>query len=253
MEYNLGDIPLPSGYREPAEWAFARLLFPGGGPGVDGYYPRYQGDYRLGLSLWTQDFPRADRHFSEAVRRLTRIHVRPVEQVVDLDEGDAFDWPWLYAVQVGEWGLTAGQAAGLREYLLRGGFFFADDFHGDFERRIFEETMKRVFPGANIEEIPDSDALFHAVYDLDERYQIPGWAHLGAGFKNPIHSTGPDDGRGAHWYGIYDAKGRMMTLMAYNSDVGDAWEWADDARYPEPVADFAIRLGVNSAAYAMTH
>src|ERR1700691_4661380 len=68
-EYLIGDIPLPPDWNEKADFVFARLMFPGGP--LDGYYPRYQGDYHLGLSLWTQDFPRADRHFLEAARRLT--------------------------------------------------------------------------------------------------------------------------------------------------------------------------------------
>ena len=167
VEYRLGEIPLPTDYQEKTEWAFARLMFP---PGAnDGYRGRFDGDWHLGSSLWTQDFPRADRHFSLAVRRLTRLHARSVEQVVNLDEGDAYDWPWLYAVQVGEWGLTEGQARELREYLLRGGFFMADDFHGAYEWRMFEERIKQAFPDRPIVEIPDDDPIFHTVYELDDR------------------------------------------------------------------------------------
>ena len=142
------------------------------------------------LSLWSQDFPRADRHFSLAVRRLTRIHVREAEQLVNLDEGDAYDWPWLYAVQVGEWGLTDKQGQALREYLLRGGFFMADDFHGSGEWREFESRIKKAFPEKEIREIPDDDAIFHTVYDLKERVQIPGQAHLRLGYKRGIDSAG---------------------------------------------------------------
>ena len=69
VEY--GMMPLPPDWQRPGEWAFARLMYP---PGPnDGYRGRFDGDWHLGLSLWTQDYPRADRHFSEAVRRLTRI------------------------------------------------------------------------------------------------------------------------------------------------------------------------------------
>jgi len=101
VEYHVGDIPRPDDAGAKSEWAFARLMFP---PGPnDGYRGRFDGDWREGASLWTQDYPRADRHFSEAVRRLTRIDVRSVEQPVNLDEGDdVYNWPWLYAVQVGE-------------------------------------------------------------------------------------------------------------------------------------------------------
>ncbi|MGA2132296.1 MAG: DUF4159 domain-containing protein [Bryobacteraceae bacterium] len=243
VEYE--DFELPTDWRQSGEWAFARLMYP---PGEnDGYAGRFDGDWRQGLSLWTQDYPRADRHFSLALRRLTRIGVRSVEQPVNLDEGDAYDWPWLYAVQVGEWGLTDRQAGEMREYLLRGGFFMADDFHGTFEWEMFEQRIKRVFPDRPIVDIADNDAIFHTVYDLDERYQVPGAAHLRLGHKNG------ESGIGAHWRAIYDDKGRIMVAISYNSDIGDAWEWADEARYPERFSALAIRLGVNYVVYAMTH
>ncbi len=241
VEYT--DFEVPPDYQEKTEWAFARLMFPPGWN--DGYKGRFDGDWRHGLSLWTQDYPRADRHFSEAVRRLTRIHVRSAEQPINLDEHEEYDWPWVYAVQVGEWGITDGQAKELRDYLLRGGFFMADDLHGTTEWEVFEESMKRVFPDRPIVDIPDSDAIFHTVYDLDNRLQVPGEAHLRLGYKN--------NGIGAHWRAIYDDKGRIMVAISYNSDLGDAWEWADSPHYPEKFAGFAIRVGVNYIVYAMTH
>ena len=237
------NFELTPDWQEKTEFAFARLMFP---PGEnDGYRGRFDGDFRHGLSLWTQDYPRADRHFSQALRRLTLIHVRSVEQPVNLDEGDAYDWPWLYAVQVGEWGLTDRQARELREYLLRGGFFMADDLHGAYEWEVFAKTMQRVFPDRPIVDIAGSDAIFHSLYDLDQRLQVPGAAHLRLGYKN--------GGIGAHWRAIYDDRGRIMVAISYNSDLGDAWEFADDPRYPENFADFAIRVGVNYVVYAMTH
>lgn len=241
VEYE--EFELTPDWQESTEWTFARLMFP---PGAnDGYRGRFDGDWRQGLSLWTQDYPRADRHFAAALRRLTRVHARSVEQPVNLDEGDAYDWPWLYAVQVGEWGLTDSQAQELREYLLRGGFFMADDFHGALEWEVFQSAMKRVFPDRAIVEIEDQDPIFHTVYDLDNRFQVPGAAHLRNGYKN--------NGIGAHWRGIYDDKGRIMVAISYNSDLGDAWEWADDASYPERFSGLAIRVGVNYVVYAMTH
>jgi hypothetical protein len=234
-------------WQEKGEWAFARLMFP---PGPnDGYAGRFDGDFRQGLSLWTQDYPRADRHFSQAVRRLTRIHVRSVEQSVMLEDGDeAYNWPWLYAVQVGEWGLTEQEAKVMREYLLRGGFFMADDFHGDYEWEMFLKRIRFVFPDRPIVDIPESDPIFHTVFDLTDRFQIPGAAHLYQGCKNC-----GEGGQGAHWRGIYDDKGRIMVAISYNSDVGDAWEFADDPSYPEKFSGLAIRIGVNYVTYAMTH
>jgi len=241
VEYE--EFELPADFQQKTEFQFARLMFP---PGAnDGYRGRFDGDWRLGLSLWTQDYPRADRHFSKALARLTRVHVRSVEQPVNLDEGDAYDWPWLYAVQVGEWGLSDRQALEMREYLLRGGFFMADDLHGVEEWAVFEERIRRVFPDRPIVDIPNNDPIFHTVYDLDKRIQMPGAAHLRTGSKN--------GGTVPYWRGIYDDKGRVMIAISYNSDVGDAWEWADSERYPEKFAGMAIRLGVNYVVYAMTH
>ncbi|HUA19972.1 MAG TPA: DUF4159 domain-containing protein [Bryobacteraceae bacterium] len=241
------NFELTPDWQVPGEWTFARLMFP---PGPnDGYAGRFDGDFRQGLSLWTQDYPRADRHFSQAVRRLTRIQVRSVEQPVMLEDGDdVYNWPWLYAVQVGEWGLTEAEAKVLRDYLLRGGFFMADDFHGDFEWEMFLKRIRFVFPDRPIVDIPDDDPIFHTVFDLSDRFQIPGAEHLYQGCKNCA-----EGGLGAHWRGIYDDKGRVMVAISYNSDVGDAWEYADDPRYPEKFSGLAIRIGVNYIIYAMTH
>ncbi len=244
VEYRLGSIPLPVDYQDKAEWTFARLMYPGGWN--DGYAGREASDWREGGCLWTQDFPRADRHFSEAVRRLTRIQVRSVEQPVNLDDDDdVYNWPWLYAVQVGEWGITDAQARKLRDYLLRGGFFMADDFHGTTEWQVFQESMKRVFPDRPIVDIPDGDPIFHTVYDLDERYQIVGAEHLNTGHKL--------DGYVARWRAIYDDKGRIMVAICFNSDVGDSWEWADEPEYPEKYSALGVRIGINYIVYAMSH
>src|SRR5499427_5096069 len=141
------DFPLPPDYMDKAEWTFARLMYPPANVGRYGYGTggyRFRGTWQLGRSSWTTDYPRSDRHFSAAMRRLTRVHSRSVEQPVNLDEGDQYDWPWLYAVEVGHWDLTDDQARGLREFLLRGGFFMCDDFHGTNEWEIFVDSMRRV-------------------------------------------------------------------------------------------------------------
>jgi Domain of unknown function (DUF4159) len=244
VEYN--NFPLPPDYNVPSEWVFARLMFPGGP--LDGYYPRFQGDYRMGLSLWTQDYPRADRHLARAMRRLTRISVRSAEQVVSLDDDDVFNWPWLYAVQVGEWGLTEKEGAKLRDYLLRGGFFMADDLHGNAEWGEFDKRIHYAFPDRDIVELADDDPYFHAVFDIADRPQVPGQAHLDQGCKNC-----GDGGRGAHWRAIKDEKGRILVAISHNSDLGDAWEFADSPYYPEKESALAIQVAVNDVIYAMTH
>jgi len=143
--------------------------------------------------------------------------------------------------------LTPAQAAKLRDYLLRGGFLYLDDFWGPEERGRFLESMNMVFPDRPIVEIEDKDSIFHTVYDLDDRYQILGqWS-----FRGRMRYRA--EGTVAHWQGIYDDKGHIMVAMTFNSDVGDSWEWADDPGYPEKFSALGIRIGVNYVVYAMTH
>jgi hypothetical protein len=237
-------VPLPADWKKPAEWTFARLMYPPGP--LDGYYPRFQGPWQQGLSLWTQDYPRADRALANAVRRITRVDARSVEQSVSLDDGDeVYNWPFLYAVQVGEWGLTEAEARKLRDYLLRGGFFMADDCHGSEEQAYFEKTMKMVFPERELVDIPDNDPIFHTIFDLDDRFQVPGAEHLATGHKK--------DGIVPHWKGLYDDHGRIMVAFTLNSDIGDSWEFLDDPRYPVKYSVLGTKLGVNYVIYAMTH
>jgi hypothetical protein len=248
IEYN--NFPLPSDHAEKTEWAFARLMYPSS-PNARFVrrWNRYGvSDWTNGNTSWTQDYPRADRHFSQAIRRLTRLHVRSTEQPVNLDDADdVFNWPWLYAVQVGEWELTDAQVKTFREYLMRGGFFMCDDFWGTREWDIFAATMKRVFPDRAIVEIDDRDAIFHTIYDLDDRYQVPGARYIRSGTTEKCYGCPP------HWRGIYDDRGRVMVAICFDSDLGDSWEWADEPQYEERFSALGIRIGVNYVVYAMTH
>jgi Domain of unknown function (DUF4159) len=245
------DVALPPDYQEKSEWIFARLMYPEHPNALFKMRYRFGGgslDWREGGTSWTQDYPRADRHFALALRRLTRINARSVEEPVNLDDGDdVYDWPWLCAGEMGDWKLTNSQAKKLREYLLRGGFLMLDDFWGPEEWGRFMESMRLVFPDRPIVEIEDKDSIFHTVYDLDDRYQIMGqWALHG-------RMTYRSDGTVAHWRGIYDDHNRIMVAMSFNSDIGDSWEWADDPRYPEKFSALGIRIGVNYVVYSMTH
>jgi hypothetical protein len=246
------DVPLPPDWQEKAEWVFARLMYPQHPNALFGNFARWRHggavDWREGGTSWTQDYPRADRHFAQALRRLTRIHARSVEQPVNLDwKDEVYRWPWLCAGEMGDWRLTDAQAQTLREYLLRGGFLMLDDFWGTEEWGRFNESMRRVFPDRPIVEIDDADAIFHTVYDLDDRYQVPGQWALRRG------STYRADGEHPHWQGIYDDHRRVMVAISFNSDLGDSWEWADDPSYPEKYSALGIRIGVNYVTYAMTH
>ena len=253
QEYN--DFPLPPDYQQKAEFVFARLMYPdasgmGGGGFLRGGRGRGRGftqDWRQGYTWWTNDYPRSDRHLMVALRRLTRVDARSVEQPVNLDDDDdVFNWPFLYAATY-NWDLTDAQAAKLREYLDRGGFLICDDFWGADAWRVFTASLSRVFPDRAPLEVPDNDPLFHTVYDLDHRYQIAGQWSLRSGV------TYLNGGVDPHWRGVYDGKKRLVTAIWFNNDTGDSWEWADAPEYPERYSALGIRLAVNHVIYAMSH
>jgi len=225
---------IPPDANEKTEYTFARLRYPSG---------RFWG-YR---GYWTIDFPKADRQFVQGVRRLTRIHTRSVEEVVSLDDDKIFDYPWVYIVEPGHWTLNDAQCRKLREYLDRGGFIMTDDFHGTEEWEVFMYSLSRVFPDRPVVEIENTDAIFHVLYDLDERFQVPGIVNA------PFFRTYERDGYDPHWRGIYDDRGRLLVGICFNQDLGDAWEWADSPAYPEKFASLAYRIGINYIIYAMTH
>jgi len=251
------DIPLPPDYQAKAEWVFARLMYPQNpySPRRGGGFRRGNRDWRQGGTSWTQDYPRADRHFATALRRLSRLDVRSVEQPVNLDdEDDVYNWPWMAAGEMGAWLLTPAQAAKLRDYLLRGGFLYLDDFWGPQEWAAFEVSMKAVFPDREIIEIDNADQIFHSVFNLDDRYQILGqWALPGRGGFRGGRFNNRVDGTIAQWKGIRDNKDRLVVAMSFNSDVGDSWEFADDPNYPDKYSELGIRIGVNYVMYSITH
>jgi hypothetical protein len=241
---------LPEDYQVPGEFTFARLMYPSFRIAIDWQF-RPQFDWRTGFTNWTIDYPRSDRHLPPALRRLTRVDARSVEQTINLDEDDdVFNYPWLYAVEVGHWELTDSQIVKFREFLLRGGFFMCDDFHGSDEWEVFMMTMRKVFPDRQVVDLANGEAVFHAVFDLDDRYQIPGAQYLRS---RSVCEKCVDGGAGARWRGIFDDHGRLMVAICHNVDLGDSWEHADTATYPQKFSALGLRIGVNYVIYAMTH
>ena len=250
IEYS--NFPIPPDANRPAEWTRARLRY----PDITGYGLHSTGRFLGFAGYWTMDYPRSDRHLLEGVRRLTRIDSRSVEQVVELDgTGEVNNWPMLYGVEVGHWLLPDDQAEQLREFLLKGGFFMCDDFHGTEPYRgvrewdTFVASMKRVFPDRPIEDIPDNDPIFHTIYDLQERFQVPGAQFIETGLTYEAGATGMEP----HWRCIRDKNGRIMVAICHNMDLGDAWEHSDNPEYPEKYASLAYRIGMNYFIYDLTH
>ncbi|HVW07288.1 MAG TPA: DUF4159 domain-containing protein [Bryobacteraceae bacterium] len=246
------NVDIPPDYREQTEFVFARLMYPSHPYGLfsrsRGYPEIADRDWRQGGVSWTQDYPRADRHFALVMRRLTRLHTRSAEQPVNPDDDyDIYNWPFLAAGEMGDWKLSGEQISKVREYLLRGGFLMLDDFWGPQEWARFMETMREIFPDRDVVDIDNSDPIFHIVYNLDDRYQILGQWALRGGMAERWVGTTPK------WRGIYDDHHRLMVAITFNSDVGDSWEYADDQYYPEKYSALGIRWGVNDVIYSMTH
>ena len=237
------------GGNQKAEFSWSRLSYTTA-LGAGGYGGFGGGYGRRGGGTWSRDYPKADRQFLMALNRLTRIQGRSNEQVVSLDNDDIYNYPFVYAVMVHTWTFSDDEAKRMREYLLKGGFLMVDDFHGTQDWEDFMIGMRQIFPDANkypVEDLNDKDEIFHVLYDMDDRFQVPGEQYVNTG------RTYEKDGYVAKWRGIRDEHGRLVVAICHNMHLGDAWEWADDPAYPEQFASMAFRVGLNYVMYSMTH
>jgi hypothetical protein len=217
------------------EFTFVRVVYTGLGPW--GYY-----------KAWYTDWPKSDRQFILGIRRLTNIRVAEQEKTLPLTAPEIFSYPFLYAVECGHWNLTDAEVLALREYLMRGGFLFCDDFWGSREWENFRRNMSRVLPEAIIMDLPMSHSIFHSYYDIHQIIQVPN-------VGNAIYSdqTSEQDGFVPHCRGIQDQNGRLSVLINWNTDLGDAWEWADLPGFPAKYSTYAYKIGINAIVYAMSH
>jgi hypothetical protein len=237
---------LPPDYDQPAEFVFGHLMYPSAG----GFFGRRgSGDWRSGGQTqgWGNDYPAADRHLMQAVRRLTLLNVRSVEQPINLEDGDdVFNWPFLYMVRGTSISLTPEMVTTLRDYLDRGGFLVADDMWGQQEHEAVLSLIQDLYPQRELVELDDDSKVMHTLFDLNGRYQILGqWGR---------YSGQPFNGASdPHWKGVFDDHGRMVIALWLNNDTGDSWEWADDPSYPEAWSALGFRIMINHIAYALTH
>ncbi len=246
-----------------AEYYYTRVIYTGvgtperGGP-VPLRYPPLRdfkcsdlerGEGGLGGG-WRTDYPASDCKFIWGVERLTGINAyRDAPHPMDLMDPRIFEFPYLYIVEPGQMLLSNEQAARLREHLLRGGFLHADDFWGVYQRANFERQMAKVFPDRKLEPVPLTHEIFHTFFDIDTVMQIPNVSNGCYGRQTWESPTDTEP----RIYGISDDKGRLMVIVTYNSDLGDAWEHMDVACYPEKYSGQAYRMGINFVIYAMTH
>jgi hypothetical protein len=231
-----------SGQNVPSEFYWSRLQYNASYASGGSY--GFRGMHGGG---WSRDYPKADNDCLIALRRLTHINSPSPLNVVDLDSDHIFDYPWIYAVQVNTWTFTDQEAKRLHDYLLKGGFLMVDDFHGTDDWEHFMAGMRMVLPDRPVEDLPDADEIYHCLYDIDEKFQIPSEIYVNTG------RTYEKDGYVPKWRAIRNDHGRIMVAICANMHLGDAWEWADSPQYPEKFSGLAFRIVLNYIMYAMTH
>ena len=232
-----GIQPLLHEQSVPSEFYWSRLqyntLYGGGG---------FRSSRRLGagLSEGRQRLPDCAAPFDPHQFTLAAERCR-------LDSDHLFDYPWVYAINVESWTFTDEEAKRLHDYLLKGGFLMVDHFHGAADWTRFMAGMRQVLPDAQVEDLPDGDEIYHVLYDINEKFQIPGEQYVSSGI------TYEKDGYVPKWRAIRDRHGRIMVAICHNMHLGDAWEHADEAEYPEKFSGLAFRIVLNYITYSMTH
>jgi hypothetical protein len=198
---------------------------------------------------WGIDYPGGDCKLMWGIHRLTNLKVHPNPNVIAAGDPDIFKFPFLYAVSPGAMYLSDQDARHLRDYLLRGGFLHVDDFWGLRQLGNFVTQMRKVFPDRQLEQLPLSHEVFHTFYDVDSVVQVPNRSN---GCYDRQTWEQPDD-TVPRILGMSDDSGRLMMVVTYNSDLGDAWEYMDLPCYPEKYSGAAYRMALNFMLYALTH
>ena len=254
-----GPLHLPPMPLDPGEGPIEgrpQLLNSNGAP-FEFYFTRaaYSGYGFRGYASWSIDYPKADRQFLLGVRRLVNhLDLYDYEHPILLDDPRLLDFPFLYAVEVGYMRLSDEEIKGLRRYLLSGGFLVIDDFWGSREWNNLRKELGRLLPEYEIVDVPLEHELFHSFYDIKKLVQVPNVGQgrdVGLGY--PGARTWEQDGYVPAVKGVFDDDGRLMIVINWNCDLGDAWEWAEDPYYPLEFSTYAYQVGVNMIVYAMTH
>lgn len=210
-----------------------------------------------GWGGWRTDWPDSDLNFSFRLQQLTSLKVNPNPVQLRLTDPQLFDYPFIYIIEPGALVFSDQEVAALRRYLLNGGFLMVDDFWGDPEYDNFHEQIKRVFPEREPQELPIEHEIFHCVFNLKAKPQVPNIraAQEGKEFGitwEPYHGG---DCQTVHYRGIFDDKGRMMAIICHNTDLGDGWEreGEDEWYFHQFAENKSYPMGINIVTYAMTH
>lgn len=208
---------------------------------------------------WAVDYPDSDLNFSLRLQQLTTLNVNPNPVIIDLTDDKVFDYPFLYIIEPGGLYFSEPEIESLRRYCFNGGFVMVDDFWGDSEYENMRQQLSRVFPDRAPIDLPLSHEIFHNVYDLKEKPQVPsiGWASRGREGQLQTWEPARDgtDTSQVNYRAILDDDDRIMVLMCHNTDLGDGWEQegVDPLYFSEFSVKRAYRMGINIVTYAMTH
>jgi hypothetical protein len=206
---------------------------------------------------WTTDWPDAELNFSFRLQQMTSLRVNPDPITMRLTDPKLFDYPFIYIVEPGRLMFSEEEVVALRRYLLNGGFLMVDDFWGDSQWENFYHEIKRVFPDREPQELPLEHEIFHNVYNLKEKPQLPSIQSAWQGKADGVTWEYWHDGntKDVHYRALFDDKGRMMAIICHNTDNGDGWEREGDD--PWYFNEFSVKkaypMGINIVVYAMTH
>jgi hypothetical protein len=208
---------------------------------------------------WTTDYPQADVNFPYRLAELTMTPVskdsrrNPNHVIVGLADPELYRCPMIMMYEVGALYFDEEDAGHLRDYLLKGGFLWVDDFWGEYAWRIWETEIRKVLPAGEypMMDIPLAHPLFHVLYQVNEIPQIPSINYwFGSGGRTSERA----DSQVPHVRGIFDRRGNLMVLITHNTDFGDAFEREGENRaYFDRFAGVGYAFGINAALYAMTH
>jgi uncharacterized protein DUF4159 len=231
----------------------------------DGYFNFCRGMYysnrrEPGGQGWWTDYPAADVNFSIRLSELTKTRVsrtgdnEPNHLVVRLTDAELFRCPFIEMEDVGTAQFSDEEVERLRDYLLKGGFLWVDDFWGDWAWSQWVEEIGRVLPPKDypIRPIDVSHPLFRTFFQVSRLPQIPSIAHW-------RRSGGGTSERGEEsavpqMYAISDSHDRIMVLMTHNTDISDAWEReGEDQRFFYQFSPDGYAVGINAVMYTMTH
>jgi hypothetical protein len=207
---------------------------------------------------WSTDYPYAGINLMIRMSELTRTHITQVGEngepnywVVRLTDDALFHCPILMGSDVGTMALSDQEAARLRQYLLKGGFLWVDDFWGTPAWMQWTDQIHKALPGYAIFDIPREHPIRHMLFPVDEIEQV---TNINNWLRTHDTSERGDDSPHADFRGIADDKGRLMVVMTHNTDFGDTWERESESH--EFFVQFSPKgyaLGIDVLLYAMTH